>query len=59
MLRMGEMVLIKKLDFLKKYSPSFTTERPVTGVVVEIIPEVDGSVTFRTRSTSMVTKTGF
>lgn len=57
MLRMGEMVLIKKLDFLKKYSPSFTTERPVTGVVVEIIPEVDGSVTYGVVCDSDTTRT--
>ncbi len=46
MLRMGETVRIKRLDFLKKHSPSFTTERPVTGVVAEIVPEADGSVTY-------------
>lgn len=46
MLRIGETVLIKKLYFLMKYSPSFTTERPATGVVTEIIPETDGSVTY-------------
>lgn len=46
MLRIGETVRIKRLDFLVKYSPSFTTERLATGVVTEIIPETDGSVTY-------------
>lgn len=57
MLRIGETVRIKRLAFLKKYSPSFTTERPVTGVVVKIVPEADGSIAYGVVCNSDTTRT--
>ena len=52
MLKIGETVRIKNERFLRKYPTTITEKhprnqnRPFTGVVTKIIPEIDGSMSY-------------